>query len=417
MGLTMADDTTSDASRRPLRILEVETFGRGGLIHYVYNLAGALASRGHDVTIVTAAAYELDGRPLPPGVRVIKAIARVTHRLRASLPARALGWAVKIEALVDAVHVAVLARRLRPDVVHLHCTNQIALAYLILLRLTGLPVAVTAHVVTAHERTRIQDAVHRRIHRLSPLIIAHSEFDRSRLVEEFAIDPARVTVIPHGEYGFFGHDTEPVDPGTARRSLGLDPGDEVALFFGYIREYKGLDILLDAWPAVAKASPRARLVVAGDPVRLDAARRDALQAAAAQVGAIHRFGYVPFAQVAGYIAAADVLVLPYRHVSQSGVLYLALASGLPVVATRVGALPEVLCDGESGLLVPPESPGALTEALVRLFGDAGLRQRLASGGRAVAARHAWPVIAERTESALAGLVVRDRRPTGHRDQS
>ena len=417
MKITMADDPTSGASRRPLRILEVETFGRGGLIHYVYNLSCALAGRGHDVTIVTAAAYELDGLALPPRVRVVKAIARVTHRLRASLPARALGWAVTLEALADAVHVAILARRVRPDVVHLHCTNQIALAYLILLRLTGLPVAVTAHVVTAHERTRIQDAVHRRIHRLSPLIIAHSEFDRTRLVEEFAIDPGRAIVIPHGEYGFFGHDAAPVEPGAARRRLGLDAGDEVALFFGYIREYKGLDVLLDAWPAVAKARPGARLVVAGDPVRLDAARRDALIAAATRVGAVHRFGYVPFSEVAGYIAAADVLVLPYRHVSQSGVLYLALAHGLPVVATRVGALPEVLRDGESGLLVPPESPRALAEALVRLFGDGDLRRRLTAGGRAVAARHAWPAIAERTESALAGLVARAGRPTGQRDQS
>ena len=285
---------------------------------------------------------------------------------------------------------------------HLHCTNQIALAYLILLRLTGVPVAVTAHVVTAHERTRVQDAVHRRIHRLSPLIIAHSEFDRTRLIEEFAIDPGRVIVIAHGEYGFFGHDAAPVEPEAARRQLGLDPGDEVALFFGYIREYKGLDVLLDAWPAVAKARPGARLVVAGDPVRLDAARRDALLAAATRVGAVHRFGYVPFSEVTGYFAAADVLVLPYRHVSQSGVLFLALAHGLPVVATRVGALPEVLRDGESGLLVPPESPGALAEALVRLFGDADLRRRLAAGGRAVAARHAWPAIAERTESGLGG---------------
>jgi len=400
-----------------MRILEVETFGRGGLIHYAYNLSCALAERGLDVTLVTAAAYELEGRVLPPRVRLVKAIARVTHRLRASLPARALRWAVKLEAVADACGVAILARRVRPDVVHLHCTNQSALAYLILLRLTGIPVAVTAHVVTAHERTRIQDTVHRRIHRLSPLIIAHSAFDRTRLVEEFAIDPGRVTVIPHGEYGFFGHDTGPVEPVAARRRLGLDPGDEVALFFGYIREYKGLDVLLDAWPAVATARPRARLVVAGDPVRLDPARRDALLAAATRVGAVHRFGYVPFAEVAGYIAAADVLVLPYRHVSQSGVLYLALAHGLPVVATRVGALPEVLRDGESGLLVPPESPGALAEALVRLFGDGDLRRRLAAGGRAVAASHAWPAIAERTEAALAGLVARAGRPAGQRDQS
>ncbi len=415
-GVSMAEDTTSGA-RRPMRLLEVETFGRGGLIHYAYNLSCALAERGHDVTLVTAAAYELEGRALPPRVTLVKAIGRLTHRLRASLPARVLGWAAKPEALADACGVAMLARRLRPDVVHLHCTNQVAIVYLILLRLTGVPVAVTAHVVTAHERTRVQDAVHRRINRLSPLVIAHSEYDRRRLLEEFDVDPARVSVIAHGEYGFFGHGAEPAEREAARRQLGLDPRDEVALFFGYIREYKGLDVLIDAWPAVATARPGARLVVAGDPVRLDAARRDALLAAATRVGAIHRFGYVPFSEVIRYFAAADVLVLPYRHVSQSGVLFLALAQGLPVVATRVGALPEVLCDGESGLLVPPESPEALSQALVRLLGDADLRGRLAAGGRAVAARHTWPSIAGQTESVFAGLVARAPGPAGHRDRN
>ena len=112
-----------------------------------------------------------------------------------------------------------------------------------------------------------------------------------------------------------------------------------------------------------------------------------------------------------------MLVLPYRHISQSGVLFLALSQGLPVVATRVGALPEVLCDGESGLLVPPESPEALSQALVRLFGDADLQRRLAAGGRAVAARHTWPSIAEQTESAFAGLVARAPRPAGQRDHN
>ena len=121
---------------------------------------------------------------------------------------------------------------------------------------------------------------------------------------------------------------------------------------------------------------------------------------------IQRFGYVPFADVTRYFAAADVLVLPYRHVSQSGVLFLALSLDLPVVATRVGALPEVLRDGESGLLVPPESPGALAEALVRALGDRDLRRSLAEGGRLVAAHHSWASIAEQTESAFERLVSR-----------
>jgi len=393
----MADDARRSDEPRPLRVLEVETFGRGGLIHYVFNLAGALAARGHEVTLLTSAAYELDDRPLPAGVRLEKAIGRFTHRVGHAVPAPLAGAVRKLEALADASAVAFCARRLRPDVVHFHCTNQVALAYITLLRLFRLPLVVTAHVVMPHEPTARLVEVHRRIHRASPTIVAHSAFDRRRLVDEVGIAASRVVVIPHGEYGFFDDPGGPVDRDDARRRLGLEPGDEAVLFFGYIREYKGLDILLEAWPAVAEARPRARLVIAGDPVQLPASRRAELEAAATRVGALHRFEYVPFGEVARYCAAADLLVLPYRRVSQSGVLYLALARGLPVVATCVGALAEVLRDGDSALLVEPESPPALATALRRALGDDRLRQRLAEGGRAVAATHSWPEIARLTE--------------------
>jgi glycosyltransferase involved in cell wall biosynthesis len=400
-----------------MRILEIETFGRGGLIHYCYNLSCALAGRGHDVTLVTAAAYELDDRDLPPNVRLVKATARFTHRSSRSLPAGLLAAARRVEAVADAVTVARIARRLRPDVVHLHSTNPIALAHLLLLGRLGVPLVATAHVVTPHERSRIQDAVYRRIHRASPLIIAHSEHDRKRLLEEFLLEPGRVVVIPHGEYGFFGREGDLPDRDAARRGLGLDPRDEVALFFGYIREYKGLDVLLEAWPGVVRARRRARLVVAGDPVRLAPARRGELEAWATRLGAIHRFAYVPFPEVTRYFAAADVLVMPYRHVSQSGVLFLALSLGLPVVATRVGGLPEVLRDGDSALLVPADSAAALGDAVARVLGDATLRARLAAGGRRVADAHAWPAIAERTEDAFARLVADARRAAGYRDSN
>ena len=404
-------DQASRPAPEPLRILEIEAFGSGGLSHYVHNLACALAQRGHDVTLVTAAGYELEGQPRPAGFRVIGLIGRAAHRGRSWLPARVLGWVRKVEALVDAFVVTGVVLWRRPDVVHLHSTNQIALAYLILLRSIGVPVIVTAHVVTAHERSRLQDAIHRCIHRLSPLVIAHSEFDRARLVGECKVVAERVVVIPHGDYGFFARDADSVDRAQARRDLGLAADAQAALFFGYIREYKGLDLLLAAWPTVAAARPRARLVVAGDPVRLDANRRRELEAAATRVGAVHRFAYIPFEEVTRYFAAADVLVLPYRHVSQSGVLFLALALGLPVIATRVGALPEVLRDGESALLVDPGSIGELAEAVIRVLGDPDLRSQLAAGGRRVAAQHAWPAIAARTEAVFASSMRRD----DHRD--
>lgn len=386
-----------------MRILEIETFGRGGLIHYAYNLSCALAERGHEVTLVTTAGYELEGRSLPVGCKLVKAIARVTQRIEGSWPGFVIRLLRKLEAIYDACAVALLTRRLRPDVVHLHCTNPIALLYVVLLRLVGFPAVATAHVVTPHERIPFQDGVYGCIHRMSRLIIAHSDFDRKRLREEFAVDAERVVVIPHGEYGFFERLGEAVDRLTARRHLGLGAQDEVALFFGYIREYKGLDVLLEAWPEVLAARPRARLVIAGDPVQLSADRREELAAWATRLSAIHRFAYIPFADVPGYFGAADVLVMPYRHISQSGVLYLALAMGVPVVATRVGALPEMLRDGDSALLVPSESPADLSAALCRALGDPALRERLAHGGRQIAAQHTWPAIAARTETAFARL--------------
>jgi glycosyltransferase involved in cell wall biosynthesis len=400
----MAQSRNSIGARGPIRLLEIETFGRGGLAHYVYNLSCAMAERGHEVTLMTTARYELESRLLPPNFRVIQALARISQQTDAALPRFASRLVRRLEAIVDALFVARFARRLRPDVIHLHCTNPIALLYLALLRVLRVPVVATAHVVTSHERTRLLDAVYGRIHRISPLIIAHSDFDRKRLLEEFAIDPGRVVVISHGEYGFFERGGEVPDRETARRSLGLEPRSEVALFFGYIREYKGLDVLLEAWPEVAEARPEARLVVAGDPVRLEPARRRELENWTTRLAAVQRFEYIPFSDVTRYFATADVLVMPYRHISQSGVLFLALSLGVPVVATRVGGLSEVLRDGDSALLVPPEAPDALAESLIRILGDSELRERLTLGGRRVAEQHSWSLIAERTEAVFAELV-------------
>jgi glycosyltransferase involved in cell wall biosynthesis len=399
----------SGTSEGSMRILEIEAYGRGGLAHYVNNLSRALAARGHQVTLITAAEYELEGRTdLPENLRVEQRTARASGRSRNPNPGLLFRTARRLEAIYDAVAVTLRAWRLRPDVVHLHSTNSIAVLYLALLRLMRRPLVYTAHVVTPHERMQSERTIHGWIHRFVHLIVAHSEFDRQRLQDEFFVDPERVTVIPHGDYGFFEHCSGVPDRLEARQLVGVEPQDEVALFFGYIREYKGLDLLLEAWPEIAAARPRARLVIAGDPARLGPSRLAELKASATRLGAIHRFDYIPFSEVTRYFAAADVLVMPYRHISQSGVLFLGLALGLPVVTTRVGGLPEILQHGESALLVPPESTSELAAALIRVLGEPDLRTHLAAGGQRVAVEHSWDSIARRTEIAFARLA----GPTG-----
>nr|MDQ3282498.1 glycosyltransferase family 4 protein [Acidobacteriota bacterium] len=146
----------------------------------------------------------------------------------------------------------------------------------------------------------------------------------------------------------------------ARRQLGLQ--GNIALFFGHVRPFKGLDIALRAWRLL---TCDATLVVAGEAWwkgegeyrelarGLDNARLD--------------FRFIPDAEIATYFAAADVVLAPYRIEAQSGVALTAFHFARPVIATRVGGLPEIIEEGSNGMLVPPEDPAALAKAVDAFF--------------------------------------------------
>jgi D-inositol-3-phosphate glycosyltransferase len=180
---------------------------------------------------------------------------------------------------------------------------------------------------------------------------------------------------------------------SARAHLGLDAGDEVALFFGYVRHYKGLDVLLSAWPRVRARRP-VKLVVAGEFYD-DAAPYRALAAAAGgepHVRMIDR--YLPDEEVEAVFKAADVAVLPYRSATQSGVTHVAYALGVPVITTDVGGLAETVT-ADLGLVVPPEQPEALAEAVLRYF-EQGMGERMRRGVDALRHEHSWERLADQT---------------------
>ncbi|MEO0438600.1 MAG: glycosyltransferase family 4 protein [Pseudomonadota bacterium] len=380
-----------------MHILEIETFGRGGLAHYAFNLARALGDRGHQVDLLTAADYELGHFTQSSNVRTHPLLRNLSARLGSSWPSPLAALGRKSEALVDAYRAALFANQLKPDLIHLHSTNSSALAYLVALKTTNIPIVTTTHVVTPHESMAFQNQIYGHIHRLPELRIAHSEADRQRLIREFGAPAPGTVVIPHGDYTFFAEGETMPDRLAARTHLGLSDQKLAVLFFGFLREYKGLDLLLDAWPSVQPKVANAQLIVAGDPTRLSKQRRLLLEGQAKRLGAITRFEYVPFKDVSTYFAAADLVVLPYRHISQSGVLYLALASGVPVIATRIGAWREMLKDGENALLVEPENVAALAKSIQRALQNPRLRSTLADSGRQLAAEHAWPRVAFKTE--------------------
>jgi glycosyltransferase involved in cell wall biosynthesis len=245
----------------------------------------------------------------------------------------------------------------------------------------GRPVVLTAHDVLPREPRRGQRAAQRRLYERVDAVVVHSEHGRRRLVETLGIAPSKVSVIAHGA---FEHLTRvagerPLPDGLAAVAR------PVVLCFGLIRPYKGIDVLLDAWRA---AAVDAELWIVGMP-RMDVAPLRA--AAPPSVRWVPRF--VPDDTVAAYFRRADLVVLPYREIDQSGVLFTALAFGVPLLLSAVGGFPELAAEGAAAL-VPPGDAAALAGELRRLLGDASARAALAAGARAAAGgRYSWDAIA------------------------
>ncbi|MBI2213973.1 MAG: glycosyltransferase family 4 protein [Acidobacteria bacterium] len=184
----------------------------------------------------------------------------------------------------------------------------------------------------------------------------------------------------------------------ARKALGVDPGRAVALFFGHVRPFKALDIVLDAWP---KLQNDVLLLVAGEVWYGGEAgyreQRRRLELDDRRVRFDFRF--IPDSEIATWFAAADLVLAPYRHEAQSGVVLTAFHFGRPVIATRVGGMPEIVENGVNGLLIEPESAAALAEAIDRFLTSCN-REAMENAAKASAARYSWHEFAVRLMRAL-----------------
>jgi glycosyltransferase involved in cell wall biosynthesis len=217
-------------------------------------------------------------------------------------------------------------------------------------------------------------------------VIAHSEHGAGRLREEVGLDPERVRVISHGAFDYLTEQAE-------ERPLPDDlEGAEgpVVLFFGLLRPYKGIDVLLRAFGRIRGAE----LWIVGNP-RMDVAPLRALaDEAAGRVRFLTRF--VEDSEIPALFRRADAVVLPYRDAEHSGVVYTALAFGRPLVLSDVGGFSEVAAEG-AARLVPPEDEAALAATLEELLADEGAREELAAAAtRAAAGPYSWDMIAGQT---------------------
>ena len=359
---------------------------------YDHALSAALARRGHTVRLL-ASPFVHGPSPDPDGyVREDVYLTQSSRLLAGRRRTRAHSVLRGLEYPPSALLATRRIAALDPDVVHVQWLGIPRFDRRWLRRVAR----ARATVMTAHEvlppRTADQVDVWREVFATVDRVVVHSASSGARLVE-LGVDPGKIVEIPHP--AFDGSNGAPV---TA-------PSGTTLLFFGLIRSYKGLDVLIRALPDVAAAVPEARLVVAGDPLEPMEPLRDLAAGLGVADRIDWRLGYVPGDRIPALMASATVVVLPYRRIEASGVLADAVGNGRPAVVSDVGAIGEIVRRFGAGEAVPPDDPAALAAACVRLLADEGRLAAAFAGVEEARRALTWDAAAEAHER-LYGEIIR-----------
>lgn len=267
-----------------------------------------------------------------------------------------------------------LIRAARPDLIHLHANGHARLV-LALPWLRDLPLIATIHDPVFHpgETTWVRRLANRALRRRADHFFLNGEALCREFHEAWGIARERMTAVALGAPDF---------PRFRDPSL-VPPARGHLLFFGRIQRYKGIPVLIEAARRLRRSPHELKIVIAGRGEDF-APHRAQIEATGQRERFVILNDFIPEAMVDALFREARAAVLPYTQASQSGPAAVALLYGKPVVASAVGGLPDVIRDGETGLLVPPGDPEALAEALNRVVEDDALAARLAAGARRVA---------------------------------
>jgi glycosyltransferase involved in cell wall biosynthesis len=393
----------------PEKPVAVALLTGGGDKPYALGMAGALIAQGTSLDFIGS--DEVNGPQLHDNPRVNFLNLRGDQSPNASR----LNKLLRITRYY--LRLLRYAATARPRVFHVLWNNKFELldrtVLMLYYRLLGKRVLLTAHNVNAGKRDGKDTAVNRLSlkiqYGLSDHIFVHTEKMKCELMAEFGTPAAKVTVIPFGINNTVPN-TEKLSTAEAKRTLGLNGHDKALLFFGNIAPYKGLQYLVAAFEEVAKRDEDYRLIVAGVVKDCDDYWREvqeAIKRNGAHARVIERIEYIPDEAVELYFKAADVLILPYTHIFQSGVLFLGYSFGLPVIAADVGSLREEIVEGRTGFVCRPRDALSLAGAIERYFASElyhQLGERRLQIRDYANERYSWTKIGQITKQVYAGLL-------------
>jgi D-inositol-3-phosphate glycosyltransferase len=380
-------------SESPVRVAVVGPHApyRGGIAHFTNRVCDELERQGFEVVRVSFSRQYPER--LFPGKNQFEPVTAAEASDSGASVSPAAKSIPPDQILIDSVNPASwfrAARQIRDArvqaIVFMYWMPFFAPAYAAIARTAqkaGITTQAIVHNALPHERHAGDALLSRLFFSRCDAVCALSESVSTDFNE---IDADRdIQVIPHPVYDHFG---DPLNKLDARKQLGLDSDAPVLLFFGLIRKYKGVHVLLDALVKIREALPTVRLVLAGEFYDDVSGYRDQISTNGLSETVMILDRYIEEELVPVLFSAADVVVQPYLSATQSGVVQIAVHFEKPTIVTDVGGLAESVGKAGAGLVVPPNDASALVQAVEHFF-EEGVDERLTEGVRAIKAASSW----------------------------
>ena len=380
---------------------------------YAFGLAQALAAQKVHLDVVGSDEVDSPEMHVTPGLKFLN--------LHGSVRPSGIGKKIA-RVLACYLRLALYAATASPKVLHILWNNNFELLDRTLLmlyyRMLGRKIAITAHNINAGQRDSADSTLNRitlRIqYQLVHHIFVHTDKMKRQLCEDFGVRQDAVTTLRHPINNAFP-DTD-LMPTQAKQRLGIRAGERTMLFFGRLRPYKGLEYLLSAFAQLSAVDSRYRLIIAGESKKGSEHYFEEVQSQISthpnRQQIISRIEFIPDQDAELYLKAADVMVLPYKNIFQSGVLFLAYSFGLPVVASDVGSFREEIVEGKTGFVCKPCDSLDLAKALQTYF-ESDMFRGLGSSRQEIReyahGEHSWDAAAKLTREAYEQII--GRKPT------
>jgi glycosyltransferase involved in cell wall biosynthesis len=376
--------------------------------HYTFGLTTALLSEGAVLDLIGS--DELDGSEFHNDPRLTFLNLRGDQQPNAGFFAKA---SRVLKYYLKLIHYAATAK---PRIFHILWNNRFETLDRTLLmlyyRFLGKRIVLTAHNVNAGRRDCKDTFLNRLTLRIQYLladhIFVHTQRMKLELLVEFGVQGAQVTVIPYGINNAVPNTH--LTPAEARQRLGIQNSEKTILFFGRITPYKGLEYLLPAFQQMLARRDDYRLIIAGRPDSSEnywGTIQEQLREFVHSGRVLLKSEFIPDDQTEVYFKAADALVLPYRHIYQSGILFLGYSFGLPVLAADVGSLKDEIVEGKTGFVFRPADPADMARTIERYFASdlfANLSSRRPQIQDYVKERHSWQTVGQVTMEIYTSLL-------------